>query len=76
MKPGSSSKNYYLPPVCSISFKNNYIYHRELACGRPKPKQIPDFSNKITYKPTEYGVHGHTWKKNRRKGYICLGKPM
>lgn len=27
-----------------------------------KPKHIPDFSNKVACRITEYGVHGHTWK--------------
>lgn len=38
------------------------MYHRELVYALAKPKHIPDFSNKVACKITEYGVHGYTWK--------------
>lgn len=38
------------------------MYHRKLVWALAKPKHIPDFSNKVACKITEYGVHGHTWK--------------
>lgn len=38
------------------------MYHRELMYTLTNPKHIPDFSNKVACKITEYGVHGYTWK--------------